>query len=70
MRQLTVEEANVVGGAELNCGQISMSVGIGTVSFSGSLSAWKQCIDSAVDTGYGLWAAWVTGIPSGYNHVP
>lgn len=71
MRQVSFDEAAVVGGAE--CGDLTMSVGLTGVSLTGSVSTWEGCMTSIYNgisdtlTGYG--AHYITGIPYGEPHV-
>jgi hypothetical protein len=71
MRQISIEEAAAVGGAD--CGDLTMSVGITGVTVSGSLENWGSCVDAAAnwlsDTYTGISSHYITGIPYGEAHV-
>lgn len=71
MRQISIEEAGAVGGAD--CGDLSMSVSLSGVSISGSFDTWSSCLTSlgdwATDKYYGYDAHLTTGIPYGDAHV-
>jgi hypothetical protein len=71
MRQLTVEETELASGAA--CGNLTVSVGLSGVSFSGSVDTWGSCLSGIFDAGSdlysGLTAHYSTGIPYGEAHV-
>ncbi len=71
MRQISMEEACSVSGAD--CGDLSMSVSISGVSISGSFDTWGSCLtalgDWATDMYYGYSSHYTTGIPYGEAHV-
>ncbi len=71
MRQISIEEAGAVGGAD--CGDLSMSVSLSGVSISGSFDTWGSCLSSlgdlVTDKYYGYTSQYTTGIPYGEAHV-
>lgn len=69
MRQLTFDETVAVGGAVLDCGDLSLSLSITGASISGSLKAWDRCLTSIGDTINGQIASFNAGIPYAYAHV-
>jgi hypothetical protein len=69
MRQLTLDETAAVGGAVLDCGDLSVSLSLTGASISGSLNAWDRCLTSIADTINGRIASFDAGIPYALVHV-
>jgi hypothetical protein len=67
MRQVSIEEAMAVAGAD--CGDLTVSVGLTGVSISGSLSDWADCYNRLSDAITGIGAHYSTGIPYGEAHT-
>jgi hypothetical protein len=67
MRQISTEEMKDVSGAL--CGNVTMSLGITGISFSGSLNDWADCYSRFSDRVYAEYAHFSTGIGYGEPHV-
>ena len=71
MRQISIEEAGAVSGA--NCNDLTMTIGLTGASVTGSLSNWGSCFntlsDWATDKYYGYTSTYDAGIPYGEAHV-
>lgn len=67
MRQISTEEMKEVSGAL--CSNVTMSLGITGISFSGSLGDWADCYSGFSDRVYARAVHYSTGIPYGAPHV-
>lgn len=67
MRQISTEEMKDVSGAL--CSNVTMSLGITGVSFSGQLGDWADCYNRLSDRVYAEYAHYSTGIGYGEAHV-